>query len=401
MVYKLTFVLMCLMSALVIGLAQPSSKELSEELERLMAENSIVGCGLSLYDQGGTLYKRGFGYADVETSRPYTERTVQKIASISKVFLGTALMIAKELKLLDLDDQVNDYLPFALVNPNFSDTEITIRHLATHTSGLKRSKSDLKALVFPTPIPPIHKKMPMGVRRIFFKRAIKTFNRNADMPMERFIQNMYAEEGAWYHKKKLFSKDKPGTKRIYSNNGAALLAMIIEEAAGISYPAFVHKYILEPLQMENTCFDFEITEEALEKSASLYHMSYKVPKDYKLIIYPAGGLTTNVEDLSAFYAATVKGYRQGNRILSHAGYLEMLKKQINSVFDQGILWEVYDESIGHAGDIAGVTTFAYFNKATEVGYTLLCNAAAAKNMDSDLRAIIDVLDSHCREIGQK
>jgi CubicO group peptidase (beta-lactamase class C family) len=86
----------------------------------------------TVVDTSGILYNQGFGYADIAAKKPYTKQTVINIASISKVFIGVALMKAQEMGLLNLDDPINKHLPFAVSNPNFPNELITIRQLATH-----------------------------------------------------------------------------------------------------------------------------------------------------------------------------------------------------------------------------------------------------------------------------
>ena len=57
-------------------------------------------------------------------------------ASIRKTFTGVAMMQAVQEGKLSLDQDINTYLPFKVVNPSFPDTAITLRQLATHTSGI-------------------------------------------------------------------------------------------------------------------------------------------------------------------------------------------------------------------------------------------------------------------------
>ncbi|HEB62297.1 MAG TPA: class A beta-lactamase-related serine hydrolase [Bacteroidetes bacterium] len=378
----------------LFGYAQVSTELLTIELQKLMEQNSLEGCAVAIYNKDEVLYTNAFGYADRKKKIPYTVNTAQKIASISKTLLATALMKAKGLGLLDLDDDVNDYLPFRLVNPYFPNTKITIRHLATHSSGMKKSKYDLRAMVFPTKIPDLYKDLPFGIKRFLAKKGIKILNNNPQMPMKEFLFNIYDPKGKWYKKRKTFAKSKPGTQQIYSNNGAALAALIIEKASGMKYNEFVHKYILDPLKMKNTHFDFEIENPSSKDFATLHHMGLEVPNDYQLIIYPAGGLVTNVLDFSKYMSTMVNGYKGGNQILSSADYQEMMRPQINPDFNRGIFWEVYQKSIGHSGDIAGVVTYTYFDKAKGMGYIFFCNTAATKKIDQETLAIIDLLKKY-------
>ena len=109
---------------------------LDYKLDSLYQIGIFNGFTGTVVDTSGILYNQGFGYADIAAKKPYTKQTVINIASISKVFIGVALMKAQEMGLLNLDDPINKHLPFAVSNPNFPNELITIRQLATHTSSI-------------------------------------------------------------------------------------------------------------------------------------------------------------------------------------------------------------------------------------------------------------------------
>jgi len=355
---------------------------------KIAANSTIKGFGVSIYTKDNVFYSKGFGYANKEEKIPYTINTVQKIASISKTLLGVSLIKAESLGLLKLDDPINEYLPFPLVNPHFPNSKITIRHLSTHTSGLEKSKYDYNALFFPTPI-----HLNDNLNSAVPKELVTLLNDNENLPMIDFLSKIYMPNGDWYTDDN-FAKNKPGKTRIYSNNGAAFLALIIEKSSGIKYVDFVRKYILSPLEMHNTLFDFEQNKRSINQESFLYHGEVSIPNDYHLITYPAGGLLTNISDFSKFMIAMVKGYNEGNAILSQAECLEIMSKQIKPSFNQGILWEVNEKSIGHNGDIAGVTTYTYFLKEEGIGYILFCNIAASKNIDISIEEIKSTLKKY-------
>ena len=91
-------------------------------------------------NENETIYEKGFGFVDKTTEKAYSKHTIQNIASISKTFLGLALLKAQELGKLHLDEPINKYLPFKVQNPYYPEEEITIRQLTTHTSSITDSK---------------------------------------------------------------------------------------------------------------------------------------------------------------------------------------------------------------------------------------------------------------------
>ena len=71
-----------------------------------------------------------------QRTRPFTPNTIMNVGSIAKPFTGVAMMRAVQEGKLSLDEDINTYLPFRVVNPHRPDEMITLRHLATHTSGI-------------------------------------------------------------------------------------------------------------------------------------------------------------------------------------------------------------------------------------------------------------------------
>ena len=109
---------------------------LDDFIEAKRLEAGMVGLGAAIVVDGKLIWAKGYGAADREASKPFTADTVMNIGSISKTFTGVALMRAVEEGKLSLDDDVSMHLPFPVRNPRFPDDPITLRQLATHTSGI-------------------------------------------------------------------------------------------------------------------------------------------------------------------------------------------------------------------------------------------------------------------------
>ena len=136
-------VLLLILSLLVLHLGcsvqgePPAQGQVPPELDRKLSEiagrGHLPGFGVSIVTSGGVLFQKGYGYADIETKIPYTKETLQNIGSISKTFIGISLMQLVEENRIRLEDDINRYLPFKVVNPHFPTEPILIRHLArTH-----------------------------------------------------------------------------------------------------------------------------------------------------------------------------------------------------------------------------------------------------------------------------
>jgi len=88
------------------------------------------------------VWSNGYGLYDIENNKPATPDTLYLMASISKTVTATALMQLYDQGLFDLDDDVNNFLPFSLRNPNFPDIPITFRMILSHRSSLASDNSD-------------------------------------------------------------------------------------------------------------------------------------------------------------------------------------------------------------------------------------------------------------------
>lgn len=112
---------------------------LTMELASVLRQGHCNGFGVAIVSPQGVRYQHGFDFADVQARKAYDIHTAQPVASVSKTVVGLTLLKAQELGLLHLDNPVNKYLPFPVVNPAFTDVPITLRHLATHTSGIRNN----------------------------------------------------------------------------------------------------------------------------------------------------------------------------------------------------------------------------------------------------------------------
>lgn len=114
-----------------------TTKDLSEDsiddyLREQMARNQIPAVSVAIVNRGKIVKLKSYGVANLEWNQPTTTDTALQIASSTKPFTGTALMMLVEEGKLALEDKISKYLtdtPAAWQN-------ITIRHLATHSSGI-------------------------------------------------------------------------------------------------------------------------------------------------------------------------------------------------------------------------------------------------------------------------
>ncbi|MNK24474.1 Penicillin-binding protein 4* [compost metagenome] len=375
---------------------------LTSALNEIYKEGNFNGFGVAIANEDGVLYSNGIGYANVETKQKYTENTVQPIASVSKTFIGIALMKAQELGKLKLDDPINNYLPFKVVNPNFPNVPITIRHLATHTSSITDTDFYLQkawVLINDTPIDRT------------FDYPQKFNSPSAKIPMETFLKKILVSGEDWYSKEG-FLKSKPGAYYEYSNIGATLAALIVEKAAGVPYDIFTDKHILKPLHMNSSGWSLKDIHSA--KHSILYESPKRIVPFYTLITYPDGGFITSAADMGKYLSELIKGFSGKGTILTKESYKELFKQQLNEKnfsdrneqnpyneeYNTGIFMGFsYKGYIGHTGGDAGVSSMMFFDPKTKTGRFLMINTNFSTKAGNDqFYHIWDILGSYSEQL---
>ncbi len=191
------------------------------------------------------------------------ERTIYEIASITKVFVNTIfadLLLKGE---LSLDDPILKYLPDTLMLQDQKGKEITLKHLATHTSGLpsKLEKIDLREL------------------SLYYQT--QSYN-DLFVSLEKYkFQN------------------SPGTVFYYSNINTAILAYIICKVSNRDLESLFRERIYKPFQMKNTTLN--LTKEQEEYFATAYNRPGRPIEHWEWNAEAgAGGLRSNAQDLVIF-----------------------------------------------------------------------------------------------------
>ncbi|AUP79454.1 serine hydrolase domain-containing protein [Flavivirga eckloniae] len=373
---KKTIITLILSASLHFSFCQinsTTSDKLTQELENIHVRGHINGFSVAIVDQTNILFTKGFGHADIQKNLEYTENTIQNIGSISKTFIGVALLKAQELDKLKLDDPINKYLPFEVINPYFPNEVITIRQLTTHTSGIKDTSSYEKYGYV------LKEKDNEGTK----------VNRNFRLPSDMmtqstFLKKILSADGKWY-KKSNFFKNRPGEKFEYSNIAAGLAALILENATDESFSKFTNEHIFKPLNMLNTGWSFK--EINISKHSKLYANKKTELAFYQLVTYPDGGLIISSSNLGKYLCELIAGFDGNGKILNKKSYGELFKPQLtedhfeerndrayNDEYNMGVFMGISaQDQIGHTGGDPGVTTYMFFNTKTRIGKILIVN----------------------------
>lgn len=356
------------------------SDSLRTQIQDLYEQGWINGFGTAIVDKDGVLFQEGFGFARVEQQTPYTASTLQNIGSVSKTFIGLALMKAQDLGKLNLDDPINAHLPFEVYNPRHPDAVITIRHLATHTATILDTDAyNDKAYVLIDPL--------LGLNTDSLKVS-ETFNApETGIPLVAFLEKLLAKDGDWYDPAG-FSEDLPGAIYEYSNIGAALAGAVLEQTTGQSFADFVAAHLLQPLGMFSSSFSFDAIDRS--RHSTLYSTPETAIPFYRLITYPDGGMITSISDLGLYLQELIKGFSGSGTLLTEASYAELFKAQLSAIhlpdrdstdayddeFNTGIFMGFTPKGyIGHTGGDPGIACFLFFDPTTERGKCMMINTS--------------------------
>lgn len=353
-------------------------QELTDSLTLLARTADFNGFGVALAGPDGVWYSHGFGTADAAHGIAYTARTVQPIASISKTFVGLAVMKAQELGLMELDDPINAHLPFSVVDPHFPDTPITVRHLVTHTSGILDTDDYLQRAWVLCDTNDLAAHLALDITPCRFNPP--TANRS----MEDFLRNYLAPDGAWYDAA-AFADTRPGARFAYSNIGATLAALVVETASGMPFEAFTQRYLFDPLGMKSTTWHGEaLADTAISR---LYRSRSAAYPRYACITWPDGGLVTSSADMALYLAELIKGHRGEGSLLGRSAYAEYFKEQLDDrrfvdratgpftdEHNIGILMGFSSEDrFGHTGGDPGLFSMLFVDRGTGVGRYMIVN----------------------------
>lgn len=355
--------------------------DLSTAIQQKLESAGIMGFAASVLVDQKVVWQSGFGYADWKRTTPFTVDTMSGVASVSKPFIGVAMMQAVEAGKLKLDEDINRYLPFKVVNPHRPGEKITLRHLATHTSGI--------------------------TDRWEVYRNSYTFDGDPKQSLESYLRDYFVPGGKDYSTSN-FLEAKPGEERDYSNIGASLAGFIVEQALDKPLNEFTKERIFGPLKMTRTAwFLRELNSEHLSEPF-ISQNGHIVPlRPYGMVTYPDGGLRSSVSDLTRFFSAMLKdGENAGARILSTASAKEMQRFQFSdgkrpknfpdSQGNSGLFWrtKMNGSRIGHGGNDPGVAVEMMASLDRSIAIVFISNTSVGGQESIVFNELIDFLWKH-------
>ncbi len=323
-------------------------ESIGAEIEAFVAkhESTTAGMSVSVFDAREVLYSGYFGCADKENGVAVDQDTVMEWGSATKLLVWVSVMQLWEQGKIDLETDVQEYLPVdMLTNVNY-DTPITMLHLMNHQAGFQEHYADL-----------------------FVKEREDILS---------------LEEALKAHKPEQIYE--PGTVTSYSNWGCALAGLIVERVSGMSFADYVYENIFKPLGMEHSALAADLSDnpwvEEKRKELQCYTPDGLLLPEcfYYITLYPAGMCTSTLEDFAKFGRALLT---KESLLFENAETWEALftpslyAGDSDSAANYHGFWVLpYGvEVIGHGGNTAGCSSYLAINLESGTGMVVMTNQA--------------------------
>jgi CubicO group peptidase (beta-lactamase class C family) len=255
-----------------------------------ISKSHVPGAVISVVKDGKLFFAKGYGYANVEKKIPVVpDKTLFRVASLSKLFTATAAMQLYERGLLDLDGDVNKYLRnFQLENPYPEPVRVT--QLMTHTDGTTKRRISIAART------------------------------EAEMkPLGDYLAK-YMPPVVW----------RPGKLYSYSSHSTALLGYLVELISGRPFVQYIDENILQPLNMGRSTF-LQPPPPALASDLAVGYQyqngKFKSVPYLHLNIAPAAAMSATATDMAHFMIAHLLNGRYENSRILEADTVRLMHEQ--------------------------------------------------------------------------
>lgn len=322
--------------------------DIDKEINEILSREKIPSLAACIIHDTGIVWQNYYGYRDFANQKAVNSETIYEVASVSKLAIVTAIMQLSERGLLDINSDINNYLPFPVKNPHYPETIITTYILLTHTSGLAWPVDEDEVLGF-----------------------YDDFPLDSAPPMRDWIPKYILTNGTWYSSK-VWKNTVPGKRELYSNIGAAILAYLVEVVSGMDFNSYCKQNIFQPLEMINTSYAY--SDLNMEKIAKIYSENYQTIGFRRQLAFPTHALKTTVRDFSHFIIAYMnKGLYKNKRILKESTVDDILKIR-NPASGTCLIWDSYlGDWFGHSGGMSGVSAHVAFQHDKKIGVAIFTN----------------------------
>lgn len=319
----------------------PDYNKIDSYIEKEMKQCRIPGFALGIVKNNEVIYLKGYGNAD-SSGREVTPQTPFLIASLSKSLTAMGIMQLVDEKKLDLDKTVQTYIPWFCVSDRQASSEITVRQLLNHTSGI-------------------------GTDAEFEVATL----RGDDTTIEQIVRK--------FNKIKLTKK--VGEAFQYNSANYIILGEIIESVSGLSYEEYMKQKVFQPLGMKHS---YVSQAEAKKDGMAVGYRTvfgFPVPAElpYRKDFLPAYSIISCSEDMSKYLIALLNnGSYNNTQILSKQGVTELMtpSSKTSEWQSYGLGWYVTSGSVYHGGEVANYQSKAKMIPEDSLGVILMYNTSS-------------------------
>ena len=298
------------------------------------------GCGVGVSLNGESVFEKAFGMAEMEHNIPNTAQTIFESGSVAKQFTAAALVLLQQDGKLKIDDDVRKYVPEL---PEYG-KPITIRHILTHTSGLR----DWGAVMSLT-----------GAGR-----------------GDRVITQDIAFDVVIRQKALDF---KPGAEYSYSNSGYQLATIIIERVSKQKFADFVAERLFKPLGMKNSSWRDDYRRLVPGRAQAYTRQGatggWRLNMPFMNVVGNGGMLTTIGDWLK--WNAMLDSRSFNPKLVDELETQAVLNDGLKINYALGMDVTAYKgiKRISHQGETAGYRTFLARYPEKKLSVALLCNGS--------------------------
>ncbi len=353
-------------------------ENLDNTINSEMELGSILSLSTAIIHKNEVVWAKAYG----EQS---SLETIHMIASITKSFTATAILQLYEKGLLELDDDVNNFLPFTLRNPHYPNTSITFRMLMSHTSSLGESQEKYWDVTF----------QDLWKQLGFINDSLKF------PPYPNWLKEYLLPSGSLYSSE-VWMAIPPSSLAIYSNPAYDVLSLIVQNITNQSFEEYLKENIFSPLEMRSTGFNRSQFSQQDIVTPYFWNSTLNLPSPlpkYDCYAYGAGALRTSVLDLSKFLITNMNGGRYKNNTILENSTLNLMHDCTQSNLGTGYGFGWAKDSInlrwsGHNGGTVGTRTqmlFTYPQHKTDFPVGVIVFGNQGSGSEGAIRNILTLL----------
>ena len=315
--------------------------------------SSTPGCAVGVAVGGKPVLLKAYGMADLERDVPNKPDTIFEAGSVSKQFTAMAVQLLANEGKLSIDDPVRKYVPEL---PDYG-KPLTIRHMLSHTSGL-RDWGSVESIAG----------WPRTTREYTHAHVLEIVSKQRSLNFD------------------------PGTKWSYSNTGFNLAAIIVSRVSGMSFADFSKQRIFTPLGMAHTSWRDDHTRVVKGRALaySFENGEYHIEMPFENV-HGNGGLLTTVGDLLTWNENLVNPKVGTAKLIAEMSTVGRFNDGKPLAYGLGFFVEEYRgvHNVYHSGSTAGYRAHLNRFPETHTSVAVLCNgsngdASRAANRVSDV-----------------